>query len=174
MNNYSYRLPNFGQSGHGSKSFSASYIKPAFPSSRRTIILILRISEGSKAMRYVKNVLKFISALFESPISAGILPFIVYAIIAAQRGSITGASNSPYFNYLADAFLHGQFSLQLLPVNHHDLAFFNGQHFMYWPPFPAILLMPFIALFGVIQRRILYPHNRCPKRNSGSLYFPYR
>jgi hypothetical protein len=100
-------------------------------------------------MRYVKNLLKFISALFESPISAGILSFIVYAFVAAQRGSITGTSSSPYFNYLSDAFLHGQLSLRLLPVNHHDLAVFNGQYFMYWPPFPAIFLMPFVALFGV-------------------------
>jgi len=100
-------------------------------------------------VRYIKNTLKFIIALFESPISAGILSFFVYAIIAAQRGSITGTSSAPYFNYLADAFFHGQLSLRLLPANQHDLAFFNGQYFMYWPPFPAILLMPFIALFGV-------------------------
>ena len=100
-------------------------------------------------MRFIKNILKFIIALFESPISAGILSFFVYALIAAQRGSITGTSSAPYFNYLADAFLHGQLSLRLLPANQHDLAFFSGQYFMYWPPFPAILLMPFVALFGV-------------------------
>ena len=100
-------------------------------------------------MRFIKNVLNFINSLFESPISAGILSFIVYAIIAAQRGSITDASNSPYFNYLADAFLHGQLSLRLIPANHHDLALFNGQYFMYWPPFPAILLMPIVAVLGV-------------------------
>jgi hypothetical protein len=100
-------------------------------------------------MRYLRNVLNFIISLFESPISAGILSFVIYAIIAAQRGSITGSSSSPYFNYLADAFLHGQLSLRLIPTNQHDLAFFNGQYFMYWPPFPAIFLMPFIALFGI-------------------------
>ena len=107
-------------------------------------------------MRYAKCVLGFVGALFESPISAGILAFIVYAIIAAQRGPITGTSSSPYFNYLADAFLHGQSSLRLLPANHHDLAFFNGQYFMYWPPFPAIIMMPFIALFGVGFSDVLF------------------
>lgn len=116
-----------------------------------TCILARRIFEGSngKSMRYFKNVLKFIIAIFESPISAGILSLFVYAIIAAQRGSITGTSSAPYFNNLADAFMHGQLSLRLIPANQHDLAFFNGQYFMYWPPFPAIILMPFIALFGV-------------------------
>jgi hypothetical protein len=99
-------------------------------------------------MRNNNILLKFINTLFETPISTGILAFIVYALVAAQRGSITGISNSPYFNYLADAFLHGQLSLRLIPANLHDIAFYNGQYFMYWPPFPAMLLMPFIALFG--------------------------
>jgi len=100
-------------------------------------------------MRLIKKAFTFLIVLFESPISAGIISFIIYAIFAAQRGPITGSSSSPYFNYLADAFLHGKLSLRLLPANLHDLEFFKGQYFMYWPPFPAIVLMPFVAIFGV-------------------------
>jgi hypothetical protein len=100
-------------------------------------------------MRRFNSVWKFFLGLFESPVSAGIISFCIYAIFAAQRGSITGISSSPYFNYLADAFIHGQLSLRIVPPNLHDLAFFNGHYYMYWPPFPAILLMPFIAIFGV-------------------------
>ena len=100
-------------------------------------------------MQYIKKILKFILAVFESPIPAGLISFFIYALIATQRGPITGTSASPYFNYLADAFLHRQLSLRLLPVNLHDLDFFKGLYFMYWPPFPAILLMPFIAVFGI-------------------------
>ncbi|MEW6092453.1 MAG: hypothetical protein AB1531_00665 [Chloroflexota bacterium] len=105
--------------------------------------------EGNHWMRYFNVVLKFIISLFESPITAGILSFFVYAIIAAQRGPITGVSSSPYFNYLADAFLHGQLSLRLIPSNQSDLALYNGQYFMYWPPFPAVFFMPFIAISGI-------------------------
>jgi hypothetical protein len=100
-------------------------------------------------MRYAKKALEFILALFESPLSAGIISFVVYALIASRRGSITGVSSAPYFNYLADAFVHGQLPLRVLPENLHDLVAFNGQYYLYWPPFPGILLMPFIALFGV-------------------------
>ncbi|MGE5374131.1 MAG: hypothetical protein ACM3XO_03670 [Bacteroidota bacterium] len=57
--------------------------------------------------------------------------------------------NAAYFNYLADAFLHGQFYLRLLPRTTHDLSFFQGHLYLYWPPMPAILLMPLVAVFGV-------------------------
>jgi hypothetical protein len=100
-------------------------------------------------MRRLRCVWKFFLGLFESPVSAGIISFCIYAIFAAQRGSIIGVSSSPYFNYLADALLHGQLSLRIIPPNLHDLALFNGHYYMYWPPFPAILLMPFIAVVGV-------------------------
>lgn len=87
--------------------------------------------------------------LFETPIFAGITSFLVYASFALQAGPIWQTTKLAYFNYLADAFLHGQFHLRLLPPVVHDLAFFNGNYYLYWPPFPAVLLMPFVALFGV-------------------------
>jgi hypothetical protein len=107
-------------------------------------------------MQYIKNIFRFCLQLFESPLSAGIFSFMIYAVIAAQRGPITGVSTAPYFNYLTDAFLHGQLSLHVIPPNQHDLAFFNGQYYMYWSPFPAIVLMPFIALFGLGFSDVLF------------------
>lgn len=38
----------------------------------------------------------------------------------------------------------------------HDLVSYNGRLFSYWPPFPAILLMPFAAVFGVHVSDILF------------------
>lgn len=107
-------------------------------------------------MHYIKFVLKSTLSCFHSPIFSGILAFCIYAIFAAQRGSIISTSSAPYFNYLADAFLHGQLSLRLIPANLHDLAFYNGQTYMYWPPFPAVLLMPFVAIFGVGFSDVLF------------------
>jgi hypothetical protein len=107
-------------------------------------------------MRWFKNILKSGIALFESPLSAGILAFIVYATFAAQIGPITGTSSFPYFNYLADAFNHGKLFLRLIPPSQYDLALFNGHYSMYWPPFPAILLMPIVALFGVGVSDVLF------------------
>ena len=54
-----------------------------------------------------------------------------------------------YFNYLADAFLHGR--LNVIPGRHfEDLVLFNGKYYLYWPPVPAIVMMPFVALFGPV------------------------
>jgi hypothetical protein len=87
--------------------------------------------------------------LWESPISSGLLALGVYFLFALGHGSSFHASPHAYYNYLADAFLHGQLNLRLIPADTLDLSYFQGQYFLYWPPLPAILLMPFVALFGV-------------------------
>jgi hypothetical protein len=57
-------------------------------------------------------------------------------------------SKFPYYNYLADAFLHGQPHLRLIPEQIHDLVFFEGRYYLYWPPFPAVLIVPGVLLAG--------------------------
>ncbi len=58
------------------------------------------------------------------------------------------ASSNAYYNYLADAFLHEQLHLRVIPPSTHDLTLFHGQYFLYWAPMPSILMLPFVALFG--------------------------
>lgn len=89
-------------------------------------------------------------------ILVGLLAFAIYALLAAhfsflQWGdhSIFHSSENAYFNFLADAFLHGQLHLRVMPETTHDLVHFNERAYLYWPPFPALLLVPFIALFGL-------------------------
>lgn len=63
----------------------------------------------------------------------------------------TSNGNTPfnYFTRLADAFLHGKYWLsenpswlsELIPAN-------NGRFFVLYPPMPALLAIPFVALFG--------------------------
>lgn len=88
-------------------------------------------------------------AMLEKPLFAFAFAFAVYFILSMLGGSPFRVNEYAYFNYLADAFLHGQLYLRLLPSNLHDLSFFHGQYFLYWPPMPAIVLMPFVAMFGV-------------------------
>src|SRR6266542_2461031 len=85
----------------------------------------------------------------EKPLFAFVFAFITYFCISSLGGSPFRVREYAYFNYLADAFLYGQLYLRLLPPNLHDLSFFNGHYYLYWPPMPAIILMPFIAVFGV-------------------------
>lgn len=94
--------------------------------------------------------------IFESPICAGVAAFLIYALFATQAGPIWQKTPFAYFNYLADAFLHGQLHLRLEPALVRDLAFYSGNYYLYWPPFPAVLLMPFIALFGVNFSDVLF------------------
>lgn len=94
--------------------------------------------------------------VFDHPLALSFLAFCGYAMATLwytyQRWgapSIFRISVHPYFNYLADAFLHGQLHLLFTPKDTLDLVYYNNQYFLYWPPFPAILLMPFVKLFSV-------------------------
>jgi hypothetical protein len=94
--------------------------------------------------------------LWESPILSMLLALVAYTLIALQNGSLSHASPFAYYNYLADAFLHGQLYLRLNPPRTIDLSLFEGHYYLYWSPFPAILLMPFVALFGVQFSDIIF------------------
>jgi hypothetical protein len=98
---------------------------------------------------------------FENPFASTALALFVYTcmsclILTTVHKSIFNGSDVAYFNYLADGFLHGQLNLRLLPSYQLDLSLFNGKYFLYWSPLPAILLMPFIAVFGVAFNDIVF------------------
>lgn len=62
-----------------------------------------------------------------------------------------GAAQTPdfaYFNYLADAFLHGRLYLTQPPAT-HDLTLYAGRWYVPFPPTPALLMLPFVALLGL-------------------------
>ena len=64
-----------------------------------------------------------------------------------------GAAQTPnfaYFNYLADAFLHGRLYL-LRPPDTHDLTSYAGRWYVPFPPTPALMMLPWVALFGLGQ-----------------------
>ena len=72
-------------------------------------------------------------------------------IVSLQFAEWFDAWNTPamnYFNILADAFLHGKLYLSN-PANTGDLTFYKGHWFVAEPPFPAILMLPLIAIWGV-------------------------
>ncbi len=88
-------------------------------------------------------------ALADRPLVAAGAALVVYAAFALWHGDPGGVSPFPYYQYLADAFLHGQTSLRLTPPDTHDLSVFEGKLHLYWGPFPALLLVPFVAVWGV-------------------------
>lgn len=92
-----------------------------------------------------------IGALFGAlarPWVATAVALLVYLLRAAW-GTQLARSDDAYFNYLAEAFLHGQTYLRQTPPHTLDLVYYGDRIYLYWPPFPAVLVAPLVALFGV-------------------------
>ena len=53
-----------------------------------------------------------------------------------------------HFVYLADAFLHGKLGVSGGGTVLAEIVPFNGNYYVVYPPMPAVLLLPFVALFG--------------------------
>ena len=87
--------------------------------------------------------------LWGQPRHVMILSLILYTGISCTAGAPWRLSHQPYYNYLADAFLHGQLNLRQISGSTIDLSLFHGKYFMYWGPLPALFAMLPVVLFGV-------------------------
>lgn len=83
--------------------------------------------------------------------------FIYFAcLVLGQRlGRMPVTSSWNHYVLLAEAFLHGQLGLiqndalhlmKILPYN--EIVQYNSQYFVVYPPMPAVILMPLVAMFG--------------------------
>lgn len=106
-------------------------------------------SVESRPTNLLHGVLRQVGLLWATPLAAGLLTAVFFTDLMTLAGPPWLPSDTNYYSYLADAFLHGQLHLRLMPINTHDLSFYNNQYFLYWGPLPAVLFMPFVALFGV-------------------------
>lgn len=67
-------------------------------------------------------------------------------VLIAAHGRSTNYNN---YLWLAESFLHGQVNLWHWPgPNTVDAVTFNGKNFIIEGPFPALLMMPLVAIFG--------------------------
>lgn len=74
---------------------------------------------------------------------------VAFALFAAFSGNrLFHQSQGPQFVYQAMAFLHGQLDLTVPPPNLNDWARLGDRWFVSFPPFPAVLMLPFVALAG--------------------------
>jgi hypothetical protein len=89
----------------------------------------------------------------------GILPLILLAIAVSAflfywiPPLLAHQSQTPcfaYFNELAKSFLHHHLSLPD-PACHLDLTLHNGNWYVPFPPLGALLMMPWVAIFGDIN-----------------------
>src|SRR5262249_37748266 len=66
-----------------------------------------------------------------------------------------GVSAYPHYLYQAESYLHGRWDLPLKPPV-TDIIVINGRNYIVYPPFPAILLMPLVAIFGLSTSDTLF------------------
>ena len=65
-------------------------------------------------------------------------------------------SLAPHYVYLAYSLLHRHIDLIQLPPTTYDLLQHNGQWFVAGSPIPSILMLPFVAIFGVGFSDVLF------------------
>jgi hypothetical protein len=82
-------------------------------------------------------------------IAAGAVAFVLAALFAHGR-------STPYDNYvlLAQAFLHGQTAIAW-PGAWIDALPFGGRYYIIEGPLPAVLLLPWVAVFGGANQTLL-------------------
>ena len=87
---------------------------------------------------------------------AALLYVFVTLVFSLCASKSLWSTHTPHNHYawLADAFLHGRLSLQGPPPIYsggNDFALFENRWYIVFPPFPALLLMPFVALAGRVD-----------------------
>lgn len=82
------------------------------------------------------------------------LPLAIFALsssvyVATLGSRVRGISDNPHFVYLAQSFLHGQLSiLGNRAPGDNDWAQYHGHWYVAFPPFPAVVIAPLVAVFG--------------------------
>ena len=75
--------------------------------------------------------------------------FSLFVYVLSSGSLLAAQSQAPHFVWQADAFLHGQLHLTARPPNLNDWVFERGRWYVSFPPLPAVLMMPFVALWGL-------------------------
>jgi hypothetical protein len=77
-------------------------------------------------------------------------PALAFAIVLAVYVAATPVTSQAYrhFVYMARAFLEGHVDLRGLPDHYHDVVRVGGRVYPPFPPLPAVILMPVVALQG--------------------------
>jgi hypothetical protein len=84
---------------------------------------------------------------------AALVYLISVAVFAAIAGPERLTEHTPFNHYahLADAWLHGRQDLRFGPPAYaqgNDFAVYEGKTYISFPPFPAVLMLPLVAVAG--------------------------
>jgi hypothetical protein len=91
-----------------------------------------------------------------------VLPLAIYVVCAAvyllllgeRRG---GPTPDNHYVHLANSFLHGQLGVVgNRPPGTNDWALYAGKWFVSFPPFPALVILPAVAIWGLATRDAVF------------------
>jgi hypothetical protein len=92
--------------------------------------------------------MKPLRRLFRStPLRLLVVALVVYGFTAGL--SLRRHSLAPHFLYLAESLLHGRLDLIHVPDPPYDLTPLAGRWYVSFPPLPALLMLPLVALRGL-------------------------
>lgn len=82
--------------------------------------------------------------------AAAVFAFSAVAYALSSGPFLAQQSDAPHFVYLADALAHGRVYLDSEPPysEEGDWTYFDGRWMVSFPPLPALLMIPFVALVG--------------------------
>ena len=82
------------------------------------------------------------------------LPAVIFAVCAGVYVATLGPraltpSNNAHFVHLADSYLHGTLAVVgNTPPGQNDWAKYEGRWYVSFPPLPAVIILPAVAIFG--------------------------
>jgi hypothetical protein len=82
-----------------------------------------------------------------APVGLFVVFLALYGLTAGV--SLNRHSLAPHFVYLAESFLRGRIDLVHVPTPPYDLTPFEGRWYVSFPPLPALLMLPLVALRGL-------------------------
>jgi len=86
-----------------------------------------------------------------SPLKKAALLLLVIIVLGTLWPNIrNSAGEGNLYAHLAQAFLDGRLDIR---ERLHDVAIHHGRYYVPFPPFPALVLLPFVALGGVVNTR---------------------
>lgn len=72
---------------------------------------------------------------------------VLYLLIALVRYLYAPPAIGQHFVYLADGWLHGHLYVGIVPRDTQDFTLRNGHWYVAFPPLPAVLMLPLVAIF---------------------------
>ena len=98
-------------------------------------------SQAEVASLFSARRLRFAAVLFCAALATVMTLQVLFGI------SPFGVSSAPHYVYQAQSILDGRWDLTQASTL-HDTIHLHGKTYMVYPPFPALLMLPFVALFG--------------------------